>query len=294
MRFYHSFWSKPMYTLWHDSKPTINSLYLTALSIHYVKKHGHEIVLHTDRDGEQVFDVLPYDNIYTTLEISQLRNQTSEIFWAAGKIYAHEVEPLGAISIDTDVLLKKANVFEVIENSSKNYDLLVQDLELDEVGQVYNHPRQAVREYVVHRYAPKEMSFGANKAYNCGVIGLFNKDLKDRYISAYKDITQRLSRSKTLYENSVQNKACLDLFLEQMWLWALTNKLGYKVKTLLNDRCTLGLNLLSNEQLGYIHYLSVYKNLFLGSIKQELTEQSPKLFEVVEQKIKKFMEDNKK
>jgi len=286
MRFYHSFWSKPAHTLERCKNFLLKNLHLIALSLHYVKKHGHEIVLHTDSVAARILNHLPYDDIYCTLDDSQLKEYTSKVFWAAGKVCAHVKEPLGSISIDTDVLLKKPKVFDILQNDKGRIALVVQDLEIDDCGH-YEQPRNFIKPYVMHRYAPKEMRFDDITAFNCGIIGFFDAGLKDGYISAYKEITLLLSRSNQLLSKIDPKSTALDLFLEQMWLKNLTDYHGYNVKKLLPDRITSRVNIIKDDELGYEHFFTDFKEKEKENIKRELLCENPNLFVKIENLIKK-------
>ena len=108
MRFVHSYWSKPMKEKRWGYEPEElqrGDLLTFALSVLYIKKLGHTIVLYTDDDGKKLLGELPYDEIYTTL--NDIPEDIPPMMWAYGKFFAMKNEPLGAIHIDGDVFIKK-------------------------------------------------------------------------------------------------------------------------------------------------------------------------------------------
>ena len=189
----HSCWTKPMLKgkeRWNIQNQLVTNLWLYGYSIHCLKKIGLNADLYTDSRGLEIFDCLPYDNIYVCLD--EL-DEYSERFWSAGKILSLEKAPLGAIHIDGDVFLQKPEILPIL--NMQGYDCLVQMQErLSIYMETYNHLLPMIKNAV--GYSIKGLDYSLNTALNSGVFAFNNQQLKDDYIKGYWQMVEACHNSK--------------------------------------------------------------------------------------------------
>ena len=187
IRIFHTLWTKPL----KEERTTV-TLLCYAISFHYAKQMGAEVVLRTDSLGAEMLSFLPYDEVY--IDLDDIPDNITR-FWAYGKLYATQREPLGSVHIDGDVFLKNpqlANYFKT------DYDLIVQSEEGDDWRTDYT--------YELSQYAigiedlPNGMHLHYPKSYNCGVVQLNNAELKKRYLDTYFKAV-KLSLLDSTYED---------------------------------------------------------------------------------------------
>lgn len=285
MRFTHSVWTKPMQgKRWNIDGQLANNLWLFALSVAYVKKFGHEIVLHTDTLGKELYGWLPYNEIHLTLD----NHNVHERFWASGKILAQEAEPLHAIHIDGDVFLKKPEVYEII--ADKKADLIVQMIEGDStpscLGSCYAENLNLVLSGL-NLSVPEEFDINLNSAHNCGLVKFNNADLKKRYIDGYKQMLEICSKDPVFTKRiTADNNLCPDIIIEQWWLKSVADYYGYKTKTILSN---WGCDIHNYaKKIGFTHVIGHQKYSQIHLVKERLLEISPNLYKKVEQVIEKL------
>ena len=176
MALFQSFWSKPALSKrWKISNQLEANLWITALSCAYARKNNIPLTMHTDDYGKELLKHLPYDSIKLTL--NQLPSDTPIGQWAVSKFYAQQEHPLGDIHIDNDVFIKKRSLYDLMTNS--HYDCIVQSFELADGGQ-YVEAQELVR-----NIEGIPTSVDLRYAYNVGVIGFKDKELKQQYIDDY-------------------------------------------------------------------------------------------------------------
>jgi len=284
LRFVHSVWTKPMLgKRWNIDGQLEANIWLFALSVAFVKKFGHEIVLHTDSLGKQLYGHLPYDEIHLTLD----NHNAHPRFWASGKILAQEAEPTHSIHIDGDVFLRRQEVYDILKN--KTADLIVQNIEGDStpssLGSCYAENLNLVLSGL-NLSVPEEFNINLNSAYNCGLVKFNNAAFKKRYIDGYKRMLEICNAEQSFIKRvTVDNNLCPDIVLEQLWLKSVADFYGYKAKTLLPN-CG---NFQSEAvRIGYTHVIGSEKYSTIPEVKRILAEISPDLYEKVEQIIEKL------
>lgn len=252
MRFVHSFNTQPMFIDIYGVdalKRLLGQVIYYATSVAYLKKLGHEIVMHTDTFGAKLIQDIPYDEVYLTLD-----NMPKDIhprFWAAGKIFAQEAEPLGSVHIDGDVFIKRNSLVKMLEKS--DWDVLTQNLEYsiqwmsNKVGlqPIYDRRKELLLE-------PFGLDLNEPNTFNCGVVGFRNQELKDKYIENYKKAA-RLISSK-LWDTLSNNNSTPDFIVEQQLLYHLSK--GYKAGFVLSD---VNRDKEIATEIGFQHTLSMAK-----------------------------------
>lgn len=276
MRICHSIWSKPLIkTSWDNENYIQDNLWMFGLSVAYIKKLGFEIVLHTDKIGKDIFGILPYDEIYLTLE----NNDSYSRFWASGKILAQEAEPLGSIHIDGDVFLKSEYFKDYL--NFKEYDIICQNTETPHTIEVYATIYNEIIKSI--DLLPTYFNGGCLSAINCGLIGFNNQKLKDEYIVGYKYMLKKLSENDNFITQIYKNELLTtDLILEQYWLGMLIDNYKFNKKTIFPDTSIIAERSL---EIGYTHLLGYNKHRHINNIKKRLFEVDVEIYNKIQMKI---------
>jgi len=181
MKYIHSVWSqKPL-----NNNYNINNFYSYLLSALLIKKHGHKIELFCDESLSEMFSLIPYDKINI---VDFNADRINQYFWIWGKIKTQELINEPYVHVDGDVFLFN----DIIKNIQN--DVIVQSQE-DNKTMGYSFENT----YRKSLSPLKNFSFGVNWdkyntfAYNCGVVGFNNIELKNEYIKKAKQIVKTLS-----------------------------------------------------------------------------------------------------
>lgn len=248
MRFVHSFSTRPMKINMGGGdglKRLLGNVCYYALSVAYLKKLDQKIVLHTDSLGESLLSHIPYDDILLTSD--EIPETVSPRFWAFSKMWAMEQEPLDSIHIDGDVFIKKESLINDLYKS--NYDLLAQSFEDTGIYKSLAHICWRDIKYCKSKGLDVD-KFGA---YNTGIMGFGNQDLKNKFISGYKDLVFHYSNKfrNELIEMSSQSP---DIMFEQKYIYQLSKK--YNVKLLLDSSKSPDMFRIQSNEIGYQHVFS--------------------------------------
>jgi hypothetical protein len=269
----HSAWTKPMRNRWYINDQIKSNTWLYALSVHYAKKVGANIVLHTDADGERIFGCLPYDNIYRTLD--PLNKCTHHRLWASGKMIAHENSPLGCIHIDGDVFIKTEKALAAITLIDE--DVVVQSVEClndNYISDCYNDNLNIVRKCVDNDTMRLIMQYRG--AYNTGVFGFGSENMKHEYLGNYWDTANKLCCNQQFVQEMDNNEnLCPDIIVEQMHIYALCKKYNAITKFVLCERDNMQEK--ANE-IGYTHVIGKEKYNRIDEVKNRLQQENPELF----------------
>ena len=113
LRIFHTLWTKPL-----KEERTPVTLLCYAISFHYAKQMGAEVVLHTDSLGAEMLSFLPYDEVY--IDLDDIPDNITR-FWAYGKLYATKQEPLGSVHIDGDVFLRDPQLADYFKTNCSQW-----------------------------------------------------------------------------------------------------------------------------------------------------------------------------
>lgn len=287
VRLCHSLWSKPLINhRWGITNQLENTAWFHALSVHYAKSVGAEIVLYTDVLGERMLSHLPYDNIYRILD----DNPAPVRFWASGKIFAQEREPLGSIHIDSDVFIKKPGILDTFRGE---YDIVAQMEEycgfvnklVNSYGCNMDMMERCVKKLGIENPTEQERSL------NCGIVGFKNEKIKTTYIDGYKKLVEFAMEDewtcKTLEEDMW---ACPDLIAEQWWLRTCAKSNNARVKVLL-DNCDPVTIRAKCVDIGFTHVIGGRKYEQIGVVKRRLIEQNAPLYFATKSKLKEMFHE---
>lgn len=228
LRIFHTLWTKPL-----KEERTPVTLLCYAISFHYAKQMGAEVVLHTDTLGAKMLSFLPYDEVF--IDLDNIPDRITR-FWAYGKLYATKQEPLGSVHIDGDVFLKNPMLAEYF---SADHDLLTQSEEGDDWRTDYTY--ELSQAAIGINDLPNGVSLFYPKSYNCGVVQINNAELKRKYLDTYFKAVE-LSLSDPTYEDRTKqivdrygDKGSIipDIITEQQFLHEIAQ--NYKSCTILND-----------------------------------------------------------
>lgn len=277
MQVIHSFWSKAYFHgRWGQESKIHMDLYSFALSYHYAKKLYKGISLVTDPQGLSLFSCIPYDYISLCLEDIHDINPG---FWTAGKVKAIEMQTKPCLHIDGDVFLM-GNEIKKILNS--DWDVAVQ---MREVGEHYNSTYPPIFHHVQKVY-PWIMDLSVfNFAYNNGILGFRDLDLKNEYSFEYFDLVNMLDMAGIKFPP----KTDPNIIVEQSLLTRLASYKNAHVKELITLKDIEREGLFEYAQkIGFVHLWgnSKYQDHWHQKVKAKLKEVDPKLYQSVKNKIK--------
>lgn len=280
MRVFHSLWTKPaLDKRWDTSSQLESNLWLYTLSVIYARKQGLEIVLHTDSFGKNLLGHLPYSYIYTTLD--KIPSNIPTMVWAYGKFMALKEESLGSIHIDGDVMITSKECVKALNYDGN--DLIIQHVENSYPG--YLQP-------LIDNKVVSSRFFDTNYAYNCGIVGINNAELKNAYLNYYFDSTEKVANNKILKkEMDLDKHFCVDLPLEQ-WSLAILAK-DFKVKSLLKGISQKfwekGSDIQENAlSLGYLHLIGKNKYDVIDKVKFYVLALDKNLYYKTKEVINKY------
>ena len=279
MALVHSLWTAPMLNNERGQasrKQIETTLLCFASSVVYVKRLGEKIHLYADDYGRELLDFLPYDKI-DSLDIPA--NFPTD-FWAAGKFFALQKMQLGDIHIDGDVFLKTPELMEVINNRMLISDLIVQSIENSWTyeNEYYINCVNVIKDNGI--VLPDNLPYIA-PAYNCGLVGFNNAELKKRYLQHYIASVYEIKQNPSAIAQIRMNKETwMDLLLEQQHLFSLSK--GYKVCNLLGSGEDAYINA---RILGYQHLLGDEKWEQIDLIKKQLYLRDREIYNAVMAKL---------
>ena len=277
MSLIQSFWSKPaIENRWNIKNQLESNLWIMALSCVYAKKNNIPLIMHTDDFGKELLSYLPYTEIRLTL--NQIPENTPAGQWAISKMYAQRASNLGDIHIDNDVFIKKRSLYEMMAN--KPYDAIVQSLEKTD-GPLYVEAKKIIEPLTNQ----KVMDFQTPYAFNCGIIGFKNQQLKDRYLNDYFKFYQELNSNPELNNWLLTEKELTaELLIEQAHLFEITD--NKHVLCLLMKKE-------SAKELGYQHLIGKSKYFVINQVKQLLFKLDSDIYYKTQEIIEKYGNQNK-
>ncbi len=276
MNIIQSFWTKPaIEKRWNISNQLEVNVWLCAASCLLAQQNGARVTIYTDKLGAELLQDIPYDEVKISLD-EPLKN-CPRFFWAAGKFVALADAPLGSVHIDNDVLLMERKTVRALDFS--NADVIVQQEEnvtSTDTRKFYRPHRRAVK----YLGFPRRMKPDYPKAYNVGVIGFNNEELRDIYVKNYFDTLNYLSseeKQPKIEELNKDSNLSLDLIYEQVFIAQLTDETCSRVKFLL-DKNNIARDV---ERLNYRHLLGSVKYKMLPKIQALVRDLDPDLYNIL-------------
>ena len=189
-----TFWTKPM------SFPKVY-LYteLAYASAKSIKEQGYNLVMYTDTAGEELLSDFPYDEI----KVVDMED-TNPAMFAAIKYKALNLEPLGTIHLDFDILLSKSGI-----SPKPDWKVIVErSLFGDEESSDY----KKAQKFLQANGLPSGMKREVFKVspYCTGAVGFNDENLKSEFLDNYFEAIE-------MYKNK-KIDCTIDLVLEQQYL----------------------------------------------------------------------------
>lgn len=268
MMIIHSFCKNPNCS----NKSFAVHMFYFALSCVYAKRSGFNIRLHCDKETYEVLKHCPYDEIVVDLVPTDCPHSC---IYAWPKFKAMENEDLGNIHIDGDVFLKSSGLQEIL--SYNGNDVIVQGKEVyDSHFKCWTITKKLCNQLMYPKFLKTELL----EMYNCGTVGINNKELKDEYFKIYWDCINYL-KVKLNPDNSrdIFELQCIpDIVYEQQVLQDLCEYKGYTTKFVIPSASKHDLIDYANE-IGYQHVLGgKYKEQNLHFCTQILSHLAPTVY----------------
>lgn len=273
-----------LYNRWFVENQLEPSIWLYALSFLYAREVADKVVLHADDLGLEYLDVIPYDEVYPTL------NQISDVhqkWWAMGKVIALENEPLKSVHIDGDVFLRNPELIRE-KFAMKGFDMVCQMVERGHLFAGGYEPQMKYFDHALRNVVVKGYGW-CDYALNCGVLGFRKKSLRDEFIKNVKTMVGESSKDHSIMF-LMDGKYEPNIIVEQYMLAGLAELTKSKIQFILDPIAVdkqQSLNQVANE-LGYIHAWgkTKYKDHIVDIVKQIVRKKSPEIYSNIEVKFK--------
>lgn len=263
MKFIHSFYL--------DENKDPEYIYINRicfiLSCLCARKLGYDIDLHCNKNMYKYLSIAPYTNVYVDLDDLKQPHR----IYAKSKFDVMSKEDLGNIHLDGDVFLLKDSIKQLLDFSE--FDLIVQCKETRKNmgGYLWTESSNSFKNCEYPNWACKV----CNVMYNCGVVGINNKDLKDEYFETYYNMLKKYEKF------GVDVCSVPDIIIEQQFLYDICKYRGYKVKTLLNEDDLEG----SAKDIGYSHLMGRSKYKFKDNVEKMIYKLDKNIyFEIKDKK----------
>ncbi|MFW6009312.1 MAG: DUF6734 family protein, partial [archaeon] len=229
---YHTNWTKPAISPKKEYSNRIFNIMATILSALEWRKNNGSIKLYTDKIGYNYYKNLNLLDIWDRgVDIETLENIPEDInpkvFFAAGKFYALEKEPLGSISIDRDLITWK-NIYHKVENKK----LIITHREA--VGYHFGYiPKEKL-------VIPKGYEFEENLDWtinpcNMSLFRFNDQEFKDKFINHLKFYIKGNDDIKLQHDIIIGNYVAEMLFVEQRYVSMLAKKMDIDINPVLKN-----------------------------------------------------------
>lgn len=263
----HSFSTKPLEnnSLYQVERlhHLISDIWMYTLSACYARREGFDIELYTDSLGAALLSKAPYNNIHVILD--DMPNNIHPRFWAASKVFALEQAGDNIVHTDGDVFIKNGSLL----NIQDDIDYIVQHQE--NVNYRNNGECALISNQFENFLSEYGLDLDLSTPYNMGIIGIFNQELRNKYISAYKDLASKITMQ---FQKELNNDFVTpDLLVEQLQFTQLSKE--YKGHTIIpKENVEVPPN-------GYQHLTTSYKysECITNKIKQTLKKFFPGVYE---------------
>lgn len=289
MKIIHSAWTTPMVKQrWNVTDLLEKSLWLYGYSIDYATTIGLEIDMYTDSRGAEIFNCLPYRNIYTNLDELD-ENGINERFWSAGKIIALRDSEIGSVHIDGDVFLKKPEIIPMLEFKDNGAICQMQE-RIHFFVQSY---QDLLPMFLNAGIKVEGFDYSLTTSLNAGVLGFSDLKLKDKFIDGYFDLIGQCQSNQefmSLLKYDLNKRIEPNIIIEQFFLRGLCEheKVGikYLLETNSDDYEQDMIEVQKQaESLGFVHAYGGSKFQIIEAIKDILRERNPELCQAIAEKV---------
>ena len=267
----------------YDVKYLNKNFYSYLFSVLLIKKLGYKIELYCDKEAYEIYSLIPYDKIHI---IDFDSDGISSKFWIWGKIKTQMLLKTPYIHIDGDVFLFR----DIIGNRLSNgqYKVVVQSTEDkkilgDHFNEIYTNALKPFEELDLNVFWRKyDLT-----AYNCGVVGFNDLELKNKYVNLVKELLLKISSNGNFNHN---RKKYYGMFLiaEQSLLYYLLKENNVNPLEILpyqeiikrkNDWYSIA------NEIGYCHMwaYSKYKKSVIDKIKYKINKFFPQYVGIIKE-----------
>lgn len=273
MALFQSFWSKPAEAnRWKRENQVEGNIWIAALSAVYAKRNNIPLIMHTDDFGKQLLQHLPYSEIKLTL--NKIPKDTPIGQWAVGKFYALREQDLGDIHIDYDVFIKSKQLYDYM--MSTKCDCLVQSFE--HAGSYYDIIKPYLKDLDLN------VELNLPYAYNCGVVGFKNQELKQKYMDDYFQFYEIVKQHPEINKHINTNDWTLELIIEQQNLYKLCT--AYKPECLFHSQ--------HDPKIKYYeHLIGRGKYDKIDEVKEILKRLDPEIYNKTEEIVNEYVKNKK-
>lgn len=294
VKYIHSLWSTPStinnFDNKYDVKYLTKNFYSYLLSALLIKRLGYKIELYCDKEAFEMYSLIPYDNIHL---VDFDNDGIDSKFWIYGKIKTHTLINEPYIHIDGDVFMFRDIIGNNLENGK--YPVVVQSIEDnltigDSFSKLYSNSLNPYIKYTWHEIDWNKYNL---VAYNCGVIGFSDMELKNEYANKVKDILRDISKDIDFSENRKKYDGMF-LIAEQSLLYYIIQENNVKPLEILKYEDMINdVNWSSNlaSKIGYVHMWSYskYRNDVIQQIKIKISNFFPDYHKVIQEFENKYI-----
>ncbi|MEM6718720.1 MAG: DUF6734 family protein [Bacteroidota bacterium] len=255
MKIVHSLWTKPFKKALHEKQPNYGGwpsksfLYMSwALSCLQFRKFYDNVELVTDAAGYELLIEklkLPYTNVQVVLDAI---NHYPEKLWAAGKLYAYQLQDTPFVHADGDVF-----IWEKFTPTLENSSLLAQHF--DATNGHYKHSLEEAEKFgfhipeVIQEYVKDDSNFSGHSA---GIIGGSDLEFFQKFCHAsFKVMDENIDKYHVDFKAT-----SYALLYEQFLFSALARQDQKQVTCLIDD------NLLSELHINISDFNNKYRERF--------------------------------
>lgn len=229
---YHVNWSKPAMIDNDEYSEKPFSLMTMVLSALKWRENNGGIKLYTDKpcyDYYDSLDLLPlWDRGVDTEAMDNIPNSIKpDVFFAAGKFYGLENEPLGNVCIDRDIIAWK-------DISHKIGDNKLTVAHREPVGYNFGYiPQEKLVSPAGYEFE-EDLNWDINPC-NTSVMSIQDPEFKRRYLKNFKEYTIGNNDSKLKHDIVVGNYVAEILFVEQRYIAMLADKMDIEINQVIGE-----------------------------------------------------------
>ncbi len=246
---------------WNMGNKFKETIYMTALSVLYGCRVFDRVELYIDPIGYEYLNELP-------CQVTQVHFDDDQEIWMKSKIYAIKDQTEPFVHLDTDIFLRKPNLFE--------FDKVL--VERKDNG--YHNYRDLISFFDPYCQHFDFWNPTIKYAWSCGVLGFKDLQLRDDFVTAFEVMEHILATHQEAYAEFKQGchhgGGYLEpsLVLEQYNLTSLLTEKHVEPRLLIQGENHYEQSKYANE-IGYVHLLgaSKYHAKNLEKIKELLQKE---------------------
>ena len=296
MKYIHSLWSTPSmkdnFDNKYDTKYLTKNFYSYLFSALLIKKMGYEIELYCDNRAYEIYSLIPYNKIHI---VDFDSDGVSSKFWIWGKIKTHMLMTEPYVHIDGDVFMFRDIIGNQLENGT--HKAVVQSLENEKTmkGDFTNIYLNSINPFTKwnNKHRIDWNKYGLH-AYNCGVVGFSDMNLKNQYANKVKEILVDISGDGDFDEVRKKYEGMFLIAEQSLLLYILReNNINpleiIPIKEIIKHNYDWFQTI--PQEIGYCHMWAYtkYKDSVIQQIKNKTNKFFPEYSGVIENFEKKYM-----